>query len=55
MLTLGKPLSLWYNSFELHNLVPVQFIKHQTVSLCTTLNDHDTDNVIIVCPSVNSL
>ena len=50
MLILGKPLSIWYSSFELHNLVPVQFIKHQTVSLCT---EYDGDNVLIICPSVN--
>lgn len=50
MLSLGKPLSVWSNNFELcHNIVPVQFVKHRVISLSTKL---DNECVLIACPCV---
>lgn len=50
MFSLGKPLSVWCHDFELcNNILPVQFIKHRTVSLSTKI---DNKSVLIACPCV---
>lgn len=50
MLSLGKPLSVWHQNFDLcHNIVPVQFVKHRTISLSIEI---DSQHVLLTCPCV---
>ncbi len=55
LLSLGKPLTVWcHNLFEpsgKYSLVPVQLVKHRTVSLVDAI---DGENVLIVCACVEN-
>lgn len=50
MYSLGKPLSVWHSNFELFkSIIPVQLVKHRTVSLSTEM---DSTSVLLVSPCV---
>lgn len=51
----GKPTTVWYHdlfeSFGIHSLIPVQFLRSRAVSLITKL---DQESVLFVCPCIDS-
>ena len=54
MQKLGKPLTVWCSSvFEtegVYSIVPVQLVKHRTVSVVTEI---ENEPVLVMCPCVN--